>query len=82
MIQLIGLKHDVKIEIREKLSIIPKKQEKCLEALSHICEGAVILSTCNRTEIYFKSEDEDIVHKIFHALHWDEDLKGRTWYNT
>jgi glutamyl-tRNA reductase len=74
MIQLIGLKHDVKIEIREKLSIIPKRQEKCLEALSHICEGAVILSTCNRTEIYFKSEDENIVHKIFHALHWDEDL--------
>ena len=27
MIQLIGLKHDVKIEIREKLSIIPKRQK-------------------------------------------------------
>lgn len=74
MIQLIGLKHDVKIEIREKLSIIPKRQERCLEALLDICEEAVILSTCNRTEIYFKSKDEDIVKKIFHALNWDETL--------
>ncbi|MFT5875002.1 MAG: glutamyl-tRNA reductase [Clostridium sp.] len=74
MIQLIGLKHDVKIEIREKFSIIPKRQEKCLEALLNICEEAVILSTCNRTEIYFKSKDEDIVEKIFEALNWDKTL--------
>jgi glutamyl-tRNA reductase len=74
MIQLIGLKHDVKIEIREKLSIIPKHQEKCLEALLNICEEAVILSTCNRVEIYFKSKDEGIVEKIFSALNWDKDL--------
>ncbi|MBU3143523.1 glutamyl-tRNA reductase [Clostridium sp. CF012] len=73
MIQLIGLKHDVKIEIREKLSIIPKRQEKCLEALLNICEEAVILSTCNRTEIYFKSKDEDII-RIFEALNWDKTL--------
>jgi len=74
MIQLIGLKHDVKIEIREKFSIIPKRQRKCLEALLEICEEAVILSTCNRTEIYFKSGDEDIIKKIFKALNWDENL--------
>ncbi len=74
MIQLIGLKHDVKIEIREKLSIIPKRQEKYLEALLNICEEAVILSTCNRTEIYFKSMDENIIIKIFKALNWDENL--------
>ncbi|MBZ9609030.1 glutamyl-tRNA reductase [Clostridium estertheticum] len=74
MIQLIGLKHDVKIEIREKLSIIPKRQGKCLEELLNICEEAVILSTCNRTEIYFKSKDEEIVDKIFKALNWDRSL--------
>jgi len=74
MIQLIGLKHDVKIEIREKLSIIPKRQKKCLEALLTICEEAVILSTCNRTEIYFKSRDEDIIKKIFKVLNWDQNL--------
>ena len=74
MIQLIGLKHDVKIEIREKLSIIPKRQKRCLEALLDICEEAVILSTCNRTEIYFKSTDEDILPRIFKALNWDENL--------
>lgn len=74
MIQLIGLKHDVKIEIREKLSIIPKRQEKCLEALLNICEEAVILSTCNRTEIYFKSKDEDIISRVFEALNWDKTL--------
>ncbi|MBZ9688953.1 glutamyl-tRNA reductase [Clostridium estertheticum] len=74
MIQLIGLKHDVKIGIREKLSIIPKHQEKCLKALLNICEEAVILSTCNRTEIYFKSKDENIISKIFEALNWDKTL--------
>lgn len=74
MIQLIGVKHDVKIEIREKLSIIPKRQEKCLEALLNICEEVVILSTCNRTEIYFKSRDIDIVDRIFEALNWDKAL--------
>jgi len=74
MIQLIGLKHDVKIEIREKLSIIPKHQEKCLEALLNICEEAVILSTCNRTEIYFRSKDENIIIKVFEALNWDKTL--------
>ena len=74
MIQLIGLKHDVKIEIREKLSIIPKRQKKCLESLLNVCEEAVILSTCNRTEIYFKSRDEDIIKKIFKVLNWDQNL--------
>ena len=74
MIQLIGLNHDVKIEIREKLSIIPKRQEKCLEALLKICDEAVILSTCNRTEIYFRSKDEDIISKVFEALNWDKTL--------
>jgi len=74
MIQLIGLKPDVKIEIREKLSIIPKRQERCLNALVNICDEVVILSTCNRIEIYFKSKDEDIVKKIFRALNWDENL--------
>lgn len=74
MIQLIGLKHDVKLEIREKLSIIPKRQEKCLEALLNICQEVVILSTCNRTEIYFKSRDEDIIEKIFKTLNWDMSL--------
>ncbi len=74
MIQLIGVKHDVKIEIREKLSIIPKHQARSLEALLNICEEAVILSTCNRTEIYFKSKDENIISKIFEALNWDKTL--------
>lgn len=74
MIQLIGLKHDVEIGIREKFSIIPKHQERCLEALLNICEEAVILSTCNRVEIYFKSKDEDIVEKIFSVLNWDKNL--------
>lgn len=74
MIQLIGLKHDVKIEFREKFSIIPKHQEKCLDALLNICEEVVILSTCNRTEIYLKSKSEDIVGEVFLALNWDKAL--------
>lgn len=76
MIQLIALKNDIGIEIREKFSVIQKRCESSLKKLSQICEEVVMISTCNRTEIYFNSSYDDlsIVEKIFETLNWDKSL--------
>jgi glutamyl-tRNA reductase len=59
-IQLIGLNHkSAPIEIREKLSFSEAKLETALARLKEYeeIEEAVILSTCNRTEIYVACAD-------------------------
>jgi len=54
-ILLLGLNHrTAPVEIREKFSFSESGMEKALTALvdGHVIEEGVILSTCNRTEIY------------------------------
>ena len=82
MIQLIGLHSESTVEIREKLSIMPKHLEESTRKLLSICEEVVIISTCNRTEVYFNSEeyDEAKSEKIFGILNWDLDLKKNTFH--
>ncbi len=82
MIQLIGLKRDVKLEIREKFSVIQKRCEKFTKSLSNVCEEVVVISTCNRTEIYFnaKEHDENIINEVFDILGWDKSLKCHTFH--
>jgi len=51
----IGINHDsASVEIRERVSFAPEKITSALESLlsSPALEEAVILSTCNRTELY------------------------------
>lgn len=74
MLGVIGLKSDVKLEIREKLSIIPKHYGKTLESLMEVCEEVLILSTCNRTEIYYNLSEscEEAFFNIFKKLNWNE----------
>jgi glutamyl-tRNA reductase len=59
---LVGLSHKTApIEIREKLTFPASSQGEALAALT-ACPGiaeAVILSTCNRTEIYVVASDDD-----------------------
>ncbi|MDI6689336.1 MAG: glutamyl-tRNA reductase [Actinomycetota bacterium] len=59
---VMGLSHKTApVEIREKLTFPESKLEESLQCLlkyDHISEG-VILSTCNRTEIYAVSDDPD-----------------------
>ncbi len=45
------------IDVREKLSFTKKKLEKAYAALSQALDETVILSTCNRSEIYGVSAD-------------------------
>ncbi|KNF07352.1 glutamyl-tRNA reductase [Gottschalkia purinilytica] len=82
MIQLIGVRHNVELNIREKLSIISKRLERSLDSLREVCDEVVILSTCNRTEIYFNSpyEDDRIIDEIFAKLGWDKNLVEHTFY--
>jgi glutamyl-tRNA reductase len=83
MLQLIGVRHDIKLDIREKLSIIPKRCEDFMLKILDFCEEVVILSTCNRTEVYIncQQEGEPIIDKIFDTLIWDKDLKPYIFYN-
>ena len=62
-----GLNHNTApVEVREKLSIPDESLPVVLHKLrsGHI-EEAVIVSTCNRTEIYFCSQDKDpAIHEV------------------
>ncbi|MBE2895433.1 glutamyl-tRNA reductase [Pasteurellaceae bacterium HPA106] len=72
-ILLLGINHKTApVELREKVAFSDEKREFALQQIhaQHLGEGAVILSTCNRTEIYI------------HARHISPDEhseKNRTW---
>ncbi|MGL5648511.1 MAG: glutamyl-tRNA reductase [Clostridium sp.] len=74
MIGLIGIKKETPLEIREKFSINNKRREKALEILKKEIDEIIVLSTCNRTEIYFNQflEDKEILKKIFEAFDFDK----------
>lgn len=84
MIQLIGLNREVDIETRGCFSIASNVLEENLLKLRGICDEVVILSTCNRTEVYFTSEnvDENIINNIFTILSWDIDNKKHIFHST
>ncbi|SHH70177.1 glutamyl-tRNA reductase [Clostridium grantii] len=77
MIQLIGLKHNIDISIREKLSIVPRHVKNALNKIIEFSKGVIILSTCNRTEIYFDCDmyGEEALNKIFELLDWNKEYK-------
>ncbi len=55
---LIGVNHLTEVELRERFSFTPDELAPALKGLLEL-EGvseAVILTTCNRTEIYYVSE--------------------------
>lgn len=82
MIQLLGIKKHTSVEIREKLSLSQKKIKEYTEELLKVFEEIVILSTCNRTEIYFKGrlKGEESLNMIFKILKWDINLKENCFY--
>ncbi|GAB6167814.1 glutamyl-tRNA reductase [Clostridium carnis] len=82
MIQLLGIKKNIGIEIRERLSLHPKKQDIYRGELLKIFKEVVIISTCNRTEIYFNGSlsKEEGLKKIFEVLNWDIELIESCFY--
>lgn len=87
---VVGLSHKTApVELREKLSISPVKQKEALDKLlsyKHIAE-AVILSTCNRTEVYavandLKGGEKDIIDFLlsYHPIGKKDLLKHLYFY--
>lgn len=82
MLGLIGIRKNVDINIRERLAISLSKQPKAVKELNKLYEEVVIISTCNRTEIYISGclESEEDIRKIFEVLDWDISLLEYTFY--
>lgn len=82
MIQLLGIRKNIGVKIREKLAISQKKREEYTKKLLEHFDEVVILSTCNRTEIYFNGslKEEEGLKKIFEILGWDIELKEACFY--
>jgi glutamyl-tRNA reductase len=84
---LIGLSYKTApIELRERVSISKAQLPEALGSLSHVAgvRECVILSTCNRTEIYASTETRDadsaIVNWLAHRCHLTpEELDGHTY---
>jgi glutamyl-tRNA reductase len=74
-----GLNHNTApVEVREKLSVSDESLPALLHKLraDHINE-AVIISTCNRTEVYFCAEDPDAAINEVRAVLFDHSgIKG------
>ena len=69
MLGLIGIKKGVDVSIREKLVISPRTKDLISNSLKNITDEFVILSTCNRTEIYFKGQDinKELIFEILNS---------------
>ncbi len=51
--------HTAPVEIREKLAFSPDEINQALEALGNITSERVLVSTCNRTELYIAHQADD-----------------------
>lgn len=82
MIQLLGIRKNTGVEIREKLTLSPKKRKEYTKELLQYFDEIIILSTCNRTEIYYNGSlrGEESLLKIFKVLNWDIHLKENCFY--
>ena len=82
MISVLGIQKNIPLHIREKFSIKPKKREEAMIKLKEELDEIVILSTCNRTEIYFNHslDEEEAFKKVFEVLKWSEDLREYVFY--
>lgn len=87
---VIGINHrTASVKVREKFSFTSRKLDECFMKLkgSPFMFGAVILSTCNRTEIYFDIPVEksnlgykEIMSIMFDLYNASEDDTGRYFY--
>jgi glutamyl-tRNA reductase len=82
VIQLLGIKSNCDIDIRQKFSIVASRLEHSLKSIKNIIGSVVILSTCNRTEVYLDSdlEGEQLINSLFEVLNWDKNLIDNTFY--
>lgn len=86
MIGLVGIKKNTPLEIREKFIVKTKKHNEYVQELLKELTEVVILSTCNRTEIYFNASvgknEEELLKKIFEIFGWNYEYKSYIFINT
>ncbi|TMO82523.1 glutamyl-tRNA reductase, partial [Pseudoalteromonas ruthenica] len=84
----LGINHKTaSVELREKVAFSPEQMSEALQQLSghaHFNE-AVIVSTCNRTEIYCslaERNSQTLLHWLasFHGLD-EQELSSNTYYH-
>lgn len=82
VIQLIGIQKDIDLKLREKFVIRKSEYEDKLLNLLKFFQEVIIISTCNRTEIYFTDDrfSDENLNKVFQALGWSEELKQYIFY--
>lgn len=82
MLGLVGIKKNVPVNIREKLVIKDEVREEIEERLKNKFGEFLILSTCNRTEIYFNHflGNEEVLKEVFDVLKWDINLMENVFY--
>ncbi|CAM2904719.1 glutamyl-tRNA reductase [Vibrio rarus] len=85
----IGINHNTaSVQLREKVAFSPDKMSDALQQLHSMpaVSGSVILSTCNRTELYVEVDAQasnDIIHWLidFHQVN-EEDIKPSLYTHT
>lgn len=77
MIHMVGIGENLKIEIREEFIIPQRHVKEALNGLQEEFDEVVVLSTCNRTELYLNTdmEHDKVVEKIFQILGWNLSFK-------
>lgn len=82
MISLMGIRRDIPIQIREAFTIKKKRKNEILNELMKYFDEVIILTTCNRTEIYVDSKlnKEEVIDVIFKTIGWNDELKPFIFY--
>jgi len=79
----VGLSHKTApLEVREKVFIPESSVGQCLRRLvdREVIESGVLLSTCNRTELYAMTKGEDAPDRVLRSFGWwPHELPVETW---
>jgi len=79
---LIGISHNTaSVEIRDRVALNEEEQKKAIKIISEKfgVEGCMIVSTCNRTEVYISCEDPK--NEIPKIRIWLDEFKETTYFN-
>ena len=76
----IAYKKNLSLEVRSKFALINKKFPSYYEKLKEIFKEAIIINTCNRTEIYIVPKNnildkKSLIDEVFEVFNWDKSLK-------
>ena len=87
----LGINHKTApVSLRERVTFSPDTLDQALESLlaQPMVQGGVVLSTCNRTELYLSVEEQDNLHDRlvrwlcdYHKLNEDEVRNSLYWHH-